>query len=163
MADCEFVLRFMAFTLTPYSQYTVPDLDAFLNDQMARLNRETAEYERLTTMLSKAMITSERLFGKDAFRKHEPNVSKRTPINRALFEAWAVSLGHLEESACATLVERRNVVRAAERELYQNDYAFVQSVTQGTGDVGKVRKRFHTIETLISAALKSITVEVAHG
>ena len=155
MADCEFVLRFMAFTLTPYSQYKIPDLDAFLNVQMARLNKETEKYEQLSRSFYQAMWTAERLFGNQAFRKHEGNATKRTPINKALFETWAVSLGRLDHNACETLVSRRNELMNAEHELYGNDYFFVQSVTQGTGDVGKVHKRFHTIEHLIETILRT--------
>jgi len=161
MTDCEFVLRFMAFTLTPYSQYIVPDLDAFLNEQMARLNEKTSEYEKLTQMFAQAMTTAVGLFGNRAFRKHEPNASKRSPINKALFEAWAVSLGRLDQRACAALLKCRDAVWVAEESLFRNDFAFVQAVTQGTGDVGKVRKRFTAIESLINTVLKSATVEVS--
>src|SRR5262249_12955743 len=38
MADHECVLRFLAFSLTPYSKYK-EDLDTFLNDAMADLNK----------------------------------------------------------------------------------------------------------------------------
>ncbi len=155
MADCEFVLRFIAFTLTPYTNYTVPDLDAFLNEQMARLNEKITEYNRLASMFKIAMMTAKDLFHNDAFRKHEPNSVKRAPINKALFEAWAVPLGRLDRESSRKLIERRDAVLAAERVLYQNDYVFMQSVTQGTGDVGKVKKRFSTIESLISTVLRS--------
>jgi hypothetical protein len=76
MADCEFVLRFMAFTLTSYTQYTVPDLDAFLNDQLARLNKETVEYDRLTVMFRQAMKTAETLFEKTRFVSTSPILQK---------------------------------------------------------------------------------------
>jgi hypothetical protein len=163
MADCEFVLRFMAFTLTSYAHYIIPDLDAFLNDQMGRLNKEADNFDRLTLAFQRAMRTAKLIFEEQAFRKHEPSAQKRAPINKALFEAWAVSLGRLDDKSCETLVDRRDSLRSAEMQLYLTDHGFVQSVTQGTGDVRKVHKRFQTIEGLVQDILKTKHAEVVHG
>jgi hypothetical protein len=155
MADCEFVLRFVAFTLVPYTKYVVPDLDAFLNEQMSRLNKELVDFDSLRDSFKKAMTVSIELFGNDAFRKHEGYSGKRNPINRALFEAWAVTLGKLNKEQVAALIRNQPDVKSAEADIYRTDYEFVQSVTQGTGDAGKVGKRFSTIEKLVARFVPS--------
>jgi hypothetical protein len=79
-----------------------------------------------------------------------------------LFEAWAVSLGRLDTNAILKLEKRRHALLNAERNLYKEDYAFVQSVTQGIGDVKKVQKRFQAIEDLLNEVLKLQPDTVTH-
>lgn len=151
MLDCEFVLRFVSFSLTPYAQYTEVGMDTFLNRHMQRLNDEGEGPARdaLRRRFSQAMSTAQQIFGKDAFRKrYEPN-GRRKPINKALFEVWSVVLGNLDAASIEKLLHKKDAVAGALIATLQQDREFEAAITQGTGDVRRVKKRFSTIEQMI--------------
>jgi len=157
MADRECVLRFLAFILTPYQQYRASELDGFLNDAMVRLNALSAgELQGLESQFAISMRAATSIFGVHAFRKQtEPYPNARlNPISKALFEAWAVGLAQRSREDLAILIERRERLNNAFRATLREDQPFLNAITQGTGDVGKVRKRFATIEQIIAEALQ---------
>jgi len=70
MADRECVMRFFAFTITPYTKYKTKEFDSFLNDRMVDMNKMSdQELEELENRFKRAMVASFDIFGKDAFRK----------------------------------------------------------------------------------------------
>jgi hypothetical protein len=148
MDDRELVLRFLAFHLKSPEGYRQPDMDAFLLEAMARLNeldtRDLAEAERA---FFEAMEAARGIFGGDAFRKRTSPAAGRRPVNKALFEAVAVGLAGLSQDGRRRLVERRDAVRSDFMALCA-DRDFEASVTQGTGDVTKVRRRFKEVSRL---------------
>ncbi len=100
------------------------------------------------------MTTALALFDPHTFRKNVSDRQARSPINKALFEAWSVTLGHCSAEECAQLVDRRaSVVDLARKALNENS-AFETAITQGTGDTRKVHLRFETVETIIREVLK---------
>ena len=149
MADREFVLRFLGFTMTSYEDYKVADMDAFLSAQMARLNSEKARLKALRRQFVRAMKTAAAIFGKHAFRKRLYMDQPRSPINKALFEAWSVSLGQLSDSEALALTEQRDAVIQQSIALMRDD-EFVRAISQGTADTAKVRKRFTAVESVIA-------------
>lgn len=154
MTDRECALRFLAFVMTSYDQYRLQDLDGFLHRQMQVLNRmSAADREKLRRRFVRAMGVSYELFGKDAFRKRYRATDSRKPINKALFEAWSVNLDALSDEDVRVLLDRRGPLREGFMRL-MNDRDFDAAVTQGTGDVGKVRLRFEKIETLIGEVVR---------
>jgi hypothetical protein len=155
MADREFVLRFLAFTRVRYSDYKVPDMDAFLNEQMANLNRmDENKYQDLVSRFKRAMRVAYDLFGDDAFRKRYSKEQRRHPINKALFESWSVRLGQLSDAHMELLVTRKGEVIRRAMNLLNDDREFDQAITQGTKDVKKVQKRFRAIELLVDSILE---------
>jgi hypothetical protein len=53
MGDKEFVLRFLAFSIVPYTEYRSKDFDSFLNDRMADINRmDASQLQRLRVNLA---------------------------------------------------------------------------------------------------------------
>jgi hypothetical protein len=110
MADREFVLRFLAFTICPYQQYKAAEMDSFLSAQMARLNAEKKKFANLTTKFVRAMTTAANVFGKHAFRKQLYDEQPRSLVNKALFEAWSVTLGALTSDQVDELIEERSKV-----------------------------------------------------
>jgi Protein of unknown function DUF262 len=154
MTDRECALRFLAFVIAPYDQYKSQDLDGFLHRQMQVLNRMgDDEREVLGRRFVRSMRIAYDLFGNDAFRKRYRATDSRKPINKALFEAWAVNLDALEDGEVRILVERRAQLREGFMRL-MNDRDFDAAVTQGTGDVRKVGLRFGRIEELIGEVIR---------
>ncbi len=156
MLDMEFVLRFAAFSITPYHAYRDKGMDDFLNRHMEILNdpRSADDRRQLAVRFRRAMTTALALFGPHTFRKQVSDRQARSPINKALFEAWSVTLGHCSVEECARLVERRAPVVALARKALNENVAFETAITQGTGDTRKVHLRFETVEGIVRDVLK---------
>lgn len=151
MTDRECALRFLAFTSTPYTNYKSQDLDGFLNAQMRSLNK-IGDLGPLEARFLRAMNAARRVFGNDAFRKRNSATEARKPINKALFETWSVNLDQLDDAEIATLVDRKDSLGEGFMALMR-DGEFDRAVTQGTGDVNKVRVRFERVAALIRRIL----------
>lgn len=154
MADRECVLRCLAFTLTPPSEYRVKDLDSFLNERMTFLNRMSErDLADLEQGFYRSMRAARNLFGRFAFRKRYQSDGWRYPINKALFEVWSVNLNKLDDRELAVLEQRKNALNDKFKKLMA-DRDFENSISQGTGDIRKVRTRFSEVEKIIREVLQ---------
>jgi Protein of unknown function DUF262/Mrr N-terminal domain len=150
MLDMEFVLRFAAFSITPYGSYQDKGMDDFLNRHMEILNASSEKtLQQLGEQFRRAMTTAVEIFGPHTFRKNTADGQSRSPINKALFEVWSVTLGRCSLEACARLIERRAAVVAAARRALKDDSSFETAITQGTNDTRKVHLRFETVEGIV--------------
>jgi len=151
MDDREMALRFIAFRLTDPAHYTRPDFDEFLREAMHRVNAlETSEVDDLRADFARAMTAARQIFGEHAFRKRYPGQRRRSPVNKALFEAVAVSLARRSDRDLEAMAEQDDVVLDdLSRALL--DPAFERAISVGTGDVAKVRYRFSVVEELFDA------------
>ena len=150
MADRECATRFCAFVLRDPEAYLGKDFDAFLNDVMREIDQMPAVgLASLESKFFKSMDAARNIFGAFAFRKFFGAQHRLLPINKAIFEAWSVNLANLDESAVDLLVERKASVLTAFSAL-MNDVPFQSAISQGTGDVNKVKLRFRTIKDLVS-------------
>lgn len=151
MDDRECIIRFFAFYMTPYKEYQRPDFDAFLGDTMDRINRMAdKQIDQISRAFIEAMIKAEAVFGKNAFRKIERKDQTRKPINKALFESWSVCL---QKYPLDILVKSKEKIIDKFIEYMNHDKEFVNSISQGTGDVRKVHKRFGVVEKIIEEAI----------
>ncbi|MFV2116926.1 DUF262 domain-containing protein [Streptomyces sp. Act-28] len=151
MADREMVLRFLAFRMTSPHAYKPGDFDAFLAEAMHQVNRlDSADEDRLRTEFVTAMLAAEEIFGHHAFRKYRRSQQRKSPINKALFEAVAVNLASLDDDDRDVL--RQTDVLDAFAELME-DPEFERAISVGTGDARKVRKRFDAVKELFENAL----------
>ncbi|MFJ9617673.1 DUF262 domain-containing protein [Streptomyces noursei] len=151
MADREMVLRFLAFRMTSPHAYKPGDFDAFLAEAMHQVNRlDSVEEDRLRTEFLTAMLAAEKIFGHHAFRKYRRNQQRKSPINKALFEAVSVNLASLGDGDRQAL--RQVDVLDAFAEL-MDDAEFERAISVGTGDARKVRKRFDAVKELFEDAL----------
>lgn len=158
MADREMVLRFLAFRMTSPHAYRPGDFDAFLAEAMHQVNRlDRVEEDRLRSEFITAMIAAREIFGPHAFRKYRRNQQRKSPINKALFEAVAVNLASLDDGDRETL--RQIDVLDAFAELME-DVEFERAISVGTGDARKVRKRFDAVKELFDDALGEERSEV---
>jgi len=157
MGDRECILRFLAFCLTPYHNYQSEDFDGFLNAAMSTLNGlPESALEELDRRFKRAMKAAHGIFGDRAFRKRKPGTSYRYPISKALFEAWSVGLDHLSDEELGGIESRRDVVDERFVNLNQ-DRAFLEAISFGTGSVAKVRTRFSAIANLLSGVVRDST------
>src|SRR5262249_27555921 len=147
MADRELVLRFVAFSHTPYREYgkkirldsieAEENLDLFLTRHMEYLNAAADEQrEQIRDAFRRAMRSARAIFLEDAFRKRYERDAKRNPINKALFDAWSTLLGALSADDAPRLIERSDRLLERFRAALKSDRYFDQAVTQGTGDPG---------------------------
>jgi Protein of unknown function DUF262 len=148
MADREVVLRFCAFRSLPdvdaYREWN--SLDSFLLDFTRRIDGVHAtmpglsaeDLARLSADFDRAMRTAVGVFGNAAFRKYPTWAKRRGPINRALFESWAVALADYEPTQLAG--REAEIMRAARERMEAYDYN--SAISQGTGDFSKVKIRF---------------------
>jgi hypothetical protein len=154
MTDRECALRFLAFVIRPYRNYRTSDLDGFLNEHMALLNKMTEEGRvALSERFLRAMRIAWDLFEDDAFRKRYKPGDNRKPINKALFEVWSVSIDKEEDDSVTKLVQQRQRLLEGFVDL-MNDREFDAAISQGTGDPRRVQLRFSKIEQLTKQVLE---------
>lgn len=155
MEDRDYVLRFIAFNLIPYTRYKyAPDLDTFLNDAMSKIDKiSPEERENLRKRFRQGMHAAYMIFGKDSFRKRYDKQHPRKPINKALFETWAYNLGRLEDFEINILLKEKEQVKNRFMKLMKI-VSFERSITTGTGQYNAVVERFTKVEKLIKEVLK---------
>ena len=155
MADREFVLRFLAFAITPYTEYYKDrDFESFLNRSMTHLNQMSKQdLYNLKYRFTRSMIASFDIFGRDAFRKRYKADAPRSVINKALFESWSINLDKLSDAQIELLKSLRKTVNLKFIELMNQEREFEKAISQGTGDIGKVKRRFSAIDKLIQEVL----------
>ena len=154
MADREMVLRFLAFRLTAPEEYRRGDLDAFLRQAMRQIDTlPPDEIERLTTEFTRAMRAAAAIFGQHAFRKQFRGQDRRLPVNKALFESVSVNLAKMAPRELSVLRERREKVQIKFIDLME-DAGFLLTISGGTGDVEKVRRRFAAIEEMFAEVVR---------
>ena len=156
MADREMVLRFLAFRLTPPEEFRPnQEFDQFLAQAMHGINRLPAvPQSELADSFLDAMRAAEDIFSWHAFRKRYPGQTRRSPVNKALFESVAVNLARLTAEERAELVRSSEAVVERFQQLMTNPQ-FDSAISVGTGDRLKVATRFAAIELLFHDVLSS--------
>lgn len=159
MADREVALRFCAFRhlgdIEGYRAFN--SLDSFLLDFTRQVDGfhpdkpkiSDEAIERLVADFDRAMCSAVQVFAKAAFRKYPTWASRRGPINRALFESWAVVLADYEP---ATLRPHAAKILTAARTRME-EYQYNSATTQGTGDYNKVKLRFGAARKIVREAV----------
>ena len=149
MRDREAINRFCAFYLLKASSYR-DDMDQFLADALTRMNQMTdADVEHMKVSFLRSMRNNIAVFGKHAFRKHDPDQEARKTFNMSLFDVFSTGLAHYDES----LVEKyKEQLRNGFFKLMKQD-SFTQDITYGTSDRKGVVGRFATAHKLILEAL----------
>ncbi|MDH1145886.1 DUF262 domain-containing protein [Pseudomonas mosselii] len=152
MGAQELALRFVAFFRMDRHENS-KNLDSLLNSTMKALNHMgSLERHSLEEHFNRSMALAFEIFGGDAFRK--PSAIKKNPINKALFEAWAVNLAAIRQSDIGDLLRNRDLLISNYLSLYGEDKSFVDAVTASTGHNAKIIKRFMEIAKVIKMTLQ---------
>ena len=150
MDDRACVLRFLAFHVTPWEEYSGSSLDGHLDAAMKTLNRMGRDRRSvLAADFRKAMRAAADVFGDDAFRKRYSPGDFRRPISMALFEAWSVQLARCSQERIDRLVERRDAARERFMDLLNRDQEFDKAISVSTGSPRRIRKRFAAVRDLV--------------
>ena len=154
MADRECVLRFLAFYISPWEDYTNNDLDGYLVEAMKKLNQMSEDdRDHLALVFKHTMGAATAIFNDDAFRKRNASDHRRRPINKALLEAWSVSLARCSPEQIKSLTKNKEIVRQGFMALLNDDQDFELAVSTSTGVPQRVWKRFTEVERLIERCL----------
>ena len=95
MLDREYVLRFISFTELDYKKDYKGNIDNFLIKGLKKANNfNEDDIIRVTEKFIKVMNICKEIFGKYAFRKYNKDY-RRGPINKAIFEMWAICFNEL--------------------------------------------------------------------
>ncbi|MEH2378883.1 MAG: DUF262 domain-containing protein [Nostoc sp.] len=150
MDDREFILGFLAFTLTTYKDYA-DNRDTFLTKALSKTNKlSEAELHKIENNFKRTIIATSNIFGKDAFRKISNSQKRKFPINKALFESWSVLLSKLSDVQMQILIDRKQKLIDIFKRYIDNDKDFLESISQAAE---KVQYRFSTIEKIIQEVL----------
>jgi transcriptional regulator with XRE-family HTH domain len=152
MRDREALNRFCAFKLLGWKSYRTGDIDAFLADGLARMNKlKPQELEQLREDFDRAVRSSAHLFGQHAFRKSlaGPSDGGRSPFNIALFEVSTLALSTVDESLVRARAEN---IRQAFRDLLA-DKEFDRAITYATNSRNRVEMRFRLAEESVGRVL----------
>jgi hypothetical protein len=154
MTDRELALRFCALKLWRENSVNYEDyhgsMDKFLdavNEKLGSSKKiDDVEQRRLAALFVSAMRNSIAVFGRHAFRKTEGS-----QLNKALFDSISVSIAGYGESAVkARAAEiRENIYGAIKR-----DTELIDSISQSTNSVRKVKYRFEFMEKLLTETLQ---------
>ena len=156
MEDRECVLRFIAFHIKPWEDYSANDLDGYLGTAMKIVNAmDTAQRDLLTDDFMRAMRGAYRIFERHAFRKRYDRDGDRYKVNKALFDAWSVGLARLTDGDVEILAENRERIIDEFISLMNTDTEFETSISASTGTPARVRKRFRTTQELIERCLNA--------
>ena len=130
-------------------RYRYADMDGFLIAAMQEINElNQDEVESIKESFRRSMIAARKVFGSNAFRKRYSKGATRLPINKALFEALSTNLAYLSDTEIDKLVQNSRLVQDSFMELCA-DRAFETAISQGTGNVSKVKARFAKIEDML--------------
>lgn len=177
MEGRELILRLFASLLFGHEfKESRIDIDNILNNTMLVLNKiggtpeiykdelpvyKHYSFDELESMFVRSMERNYILFGTYAFRKSLPK-ERRTPINKALFETWGVTLGLLSETKWEKLLNnKRYFLERYGNVLYDYDLnGFIQYASEeflyAVGEYSylnaSIRLRYKLLEDLIDTS-----------
>ena len=151
MDDREFILGFLAFTLTSYKNSQSEKRNLFLSKALSKVNNMSEqELQVIENNFPKAMIAAWQIFGKNAFRKISQHQTQMFPINKALFEVWSVNLSLLSDDQLDILKQHKEQLIEKFRNYVDEDGEFRTSISQAAE---KIEYRFKIIEQIIQEVL----------
>ncbi|HBA69989.1 MAG TPA: DUF262 domain-containing protein [Lachnospiraceae bacterium] len=108
MLDREYALRFLSFTELDYKKEYKGNIDNFLIKGLKKANNfNEKDIARVTERFVKVMNVCQAVFGKYAFRKYDKNF-RRGPINKAIFEIWAICFSELNNEQMEKIKEDKD-------------------------------------------------------
>lgn len=153
MRDREFVNRFCAFRLLELAEYR-GDMDDFLANCLRHMNRmDESRLLRLSEDFHRGLANNYKLFGRHAFRKHEPGQESRTVLNASFWDVMSTGLSYYEAERVEARARR---LRKAIYRLFRDD-EFNGAITYGPNNARKVRTRFEMTRVVFEEILDAHT------
>lgn len=156
MAGRELILRFLSFYLLNYTSYK-GDMDDFLSNTMRAINGDVDIISKNITIPNNDEIIrifriglsrANSLFGEHAFRKSLPNDSRKTPINKSLFELWLCILSKMKKGTFDMLNLKKEKLIKRYSEIMQDD-DFINSISRHGSSMQGAKYRREQILKLI--------------
>lgn len=175
MMDRELILRCLAFNVRSYINYpNNNDMDSFLSDTMRIINimpslngkegekvfkdkvlREHVlinSVDVLETRIINAMNRGKEIFGEHAFRKSYPG-KRRTPINKALFEAWGTLLGKMTDKEFEKL-KNNKAEFIKQHSILLEDINFTYAISRDSLKFLSVKDRYEKFTKILNEYIK---------
>lgn len=150
MQDREYITRFIAFTELDYTKEYKGNIDSYLIKAMKLVNTyDNEEIERIKKGFKRTMDYCARIFGRYAFRKYNENW-RRGPVNKALFEIWAVCFSGLSQEQLDKITENREEFLVWFG-ILQKDRDFITALK--AGDQYSVIRRINMVQMLVKEFL----------
>ena len=146
MQDREYITRYIAFTELDYVKEYKENIDNFLIKAMKAVNDHYTDddIERIEKNFERVMTYCTEIFGKYAFRRF--NKKRRGPINKAVFEMWAVCFSELTGEQLARLKKNKEVFFEKYAKL-QLENGFITDI--GSGSQTAVIRRIEAARGLV--------------
>ena len=139
MRDREFVNRFCAFQVLGPGEYQRDDMDDFLARALRRMNEMSDQgLAELSADFRRSLQNNFLLFGRQAFRKHEPGQQRRTVLNASLWDVMSTGLSHYSPEQVESHTEP---LRETLHYLLW-DESFNTAISYGPNDPKRVHRRF---------------------
>jgi len=150
MLDHELILRFCTFYRRGFQNYQ-PSLQLFLDDEMEFLNEKADRglFGKLSAALQNSLACCDALFGEKMFSKALIGETKRSVINRSLFETTLVNIAYLTDNERESLLAAKASFVESYRALLQ-DPQFEASITANTNIKENVEMRHREMQQLIA-------------
>ena len=142
MRDREFVNRFCAFQILDIEEYR--DMDVFLAGGLKKMNANPASLPELSSQFRKSLNNNLSLFGKYAFRRHEPGQNTRGVLNASLWDVMSTGLSRYSPEV---VQQKSDHALGAFYELMGDD-GFVDTITRGPSSPNQVKRRFTMAERM---------------
>ena len=149
MADREIILRYVAFSLIPYSQY-IYTLNKFLDQAMERLGKLSDKDRKiLRDNFFKALEVGYKWFEERQFsRSLDKSDKTRVLLNQALFEVWTSLIARLNNKELEN-IEKKLILFIDEYKKVLKSEKFNNSLSRATTVPTSVNDRFSKIEKLL--------------
>ena len=149
MSDRELILRALAFMHLDVNAYReFNELDKFLLYAMGEFNAlPISKLNEMEKEFIQSLKKVRAIFGRYAFRKFTERYGRRSPLNKALFEVWIVSVRHYEYDILVANKER--IIDAFLNLLLYSWGDFSRSISSSTSSWRAVSTRFSAIEKLL--------------
>ena len=153
MRDREFVNRFCAFRLLELDEYR-GDMDDFLANCLRHMNKlNESRLSRLSEEFHTGLANNFMLFGRHAFRKHEPEQRWRSVLNASFWDVMSTGLSLYAEDR---VMECAEPLRQAIYGLFK-DEEFNIAITYGPNNTKKVKRRFEMTQEKFEEILGAYT------
>ena len=151
MQDREYANRFIAITELDYLKDYEGSMDDFLRKALKKVNQyEEKDLLRVEENFYRAMKASRDIFDKYAFRKYYSHMSRRGPINKAIFETWSLILSEMSQEQIDILVRKKDQVFVAFRKKIEDDEF---NLALKGGDSYALKRRIEIVRELVKGIL----------